>query len=144
MLRKILEKLNEKLPGVKANEVVVGLMSSGTVLSAYLALIRGTRYNYSVYDKFGNYEEAFSFSEGHRNDSKHYLYGIMPGDNIIIIEDEVWSGNGMLQLVTALRAYGANVCAAATVIEVVSFGARELLKKETGLELISLVSIEVS
>ena len=97
--------LNEQLPPKTYNEVVVGLMTSGVIMCGYLALIRKSFFNYSIYSKFGDYEDEFSFSEGHRDDKKHYLYGIKPGDEIIIIEDEVTSGNGIIELVNAFREY---------------------------------------
>lgn len=143
-LTKILEILNKKLPSVQDREVVVGLMTSGVIMCGYLAMVRRSRFNYSVHDKFGDYQSAFSFVEGHRDGKVHYLYGIEPGDVALIIEDEVSSGNGVILLTKALREFGVSVMGVGCVVETLNFGARDKILSETGLELKSLIQVTLT
>ena len=143
-LVKITELLSSQLPPKTDKEVVVGLMTSGVIMCGYLAMIRESFFNYSVYSKFGDYENAFNFTEEHRGGKRHFLYGVRPGDEIIIVEDEVTSGNGISALIKALREFGCGVKAVACVLETINFNARENIQKQTGMELISLTEIELS
>jgi adenine phosphoribosyltransferase len=144
LLLEILRMLNAKLPKTQENEVVVGMPTSGIIMSSALAQVRDSRYNFAVTQEFGDLGSVFSLTEDHRDLHKHYLYGVKPGDKVIIIEDEVTSGLGVTQLTLALTDFGANVIAIASVIETINFGAREHIKKATDHDLVSLVKVELS
>jgi orotate phosphoribosyltransferase len=144
VLKDIIERLNAMLPLPTKEEKILGLVSSGVPLSTALALSRGSKFNFSTSGKFSGYQNVFSFFEGHREDKKYYFYGVEKNDSVIIIEDEVTSGNGLVTFVKALQDYGVNIIAVCTVIETITFNAREMIKKETGIDLISLVKVDVS
>ncbi len=144
VLKKVISILNDKLPAHQNDEKILGLATSGIPMATALALHRGSRFNFSTSGKFGDYKNAFSYSESHRDEKMHYFYGIEKGDKVIIVEDEVSSGLGLLHLINALQAYGINIQAVCTVIEVVNFNARELLKEKCGIELISLIKVELT
>jgi orotate phosphoribosyltransferase len=59
------------------------------------------------------------------------------------VEDEVSSGLGLLHLINALQEYGINIIAVCTVIEVVNFNAKKMLEEKCGIELISLIKVEL-
>lgn len=144
VLLEIVNLLNNKLPEKKENETVVGLITSGIIMSGYLAFSRGSKFNYSVYHEYGDVSKVFTFIEGHRDDQRHFLYGIKPGDDVIVVEDEVTSGKGVIGLTKALTEFGVNVIAIACVIETLNFDARKEIKENTGIDLISLVQIRLS
>jgi adenine phosphoribosyltransferase len=144
VLKDVIKRLNAKLPSPVKDEKILGLVSSGVPLSTALALERGSRFNFSTSGKFSGYEKVFSFSEGHRDDKKHYFYGVEATDSVIIIEDEVTSGNGLISLIKALQKYGVTIIAVCTVIETLTFGAREKIKEETGVDIVSLITVKVS
>jgi len=142
-LNQIMEILNQKLLAVGENEIIVGLPTSGVIMAAGLSLVRGIPYNFGVEYEFENKDTAFYFHETDRGKDPQYLYGLKPGDNAIIIEDEVTSGNGVTELTKALREWGVNVIAIASVVEALNFDAREKIKTETGINLTSLVQIKL-
>jgi len=55
----------------------------------------------------------------------------------------VTSGRGIVTAVHALRDFGITVRAVASVNEIKNFNAREYIRQETGLELISLIESEL-
>lgn len=77
------------------------------------------------------------------DDKAHYLYGIKPVDKVLLIEDEVTSGRGLAGLASTLREHQVEITAMCSIIETVNFGGRELIKSETGIELVSLVQAEL-
>ncbi len=144
VLKKVIEILNSKLPPMQNEEKILGLATSGIPMATALALQRGSKFNFSSSGKFGDFKSAFSYTEAHRDEKLHYFYGIKSGDKVIIAEDEVSSGLGLLHLIKALQAYNVNILAVCTVIEVVNFNAREVLKEKTGTDLISLIKVKLS
>jgi len=140
---KILELLNNKLPQPDSDEVIVGLPTSGIIMSSPLSIVRDTPYNFGVSLRFGETENIFCFNEDQR-DKKHYFYGIKPGDTALIIEDEITTGGGVIGLTTALRKYGVTVNTIASVVETVNFNAREKIKSEVDIEVTSLLKIRLS
>lgn len=143
LLLQLATKLAAKLPPKTGNETVVGMYKSGIIMCGFLALARESKFNWSTPDMLGDYESAFSFSED-RRDKVHYLYGIKSGDTVVIIEDEVTSGNGVVALIKALKEFGVNVVGVCCVIETVTFGGRKNIADNTGLDLVSLVQVDVS
>ncbi len=143
-LREILEILNTKLPTPQTNEIVVGQEGSAVTMAYALAEIRNTPFNYGIPQEFGDITTVCSFTEEHRNKRPQYLYGVTPGDSIVVIEDEVTSGEGVITAIKALQAYGCTVVAVASVIENTNFNAREKILNETGLELQSLCKIKLT
>lgn len=143
VLKTIIGLLNGKLPTGEGKEKILGMQSSGVPMATALALERSSKFVFSTSTNFGLRQDVFSFSEGHREDKKHYIYGLEKGDSVIIVEDEVTSGYGIALLVKALMDYGMKVIAVCTAIETLTFGARKLVKDETGIDLISLIKIEV-
>jgi len=144
ILMQILEILNKKLPSAKPSEIIVAGEGSAVPIAFSLAQIRGTHYNYGMPKKFGDLNSIFSFKEDHRNKNERYLYGVKPGDSVIIVEDEVTSGGGVITLHNALEDYGITVLAIASIIENMNFNARSNIKTKTNLDLVSLTQIKLS
>ena len=144
ILMQILEILSKKLPAVKSDEIIVAGEGSAVPVAFALAQIRGVNYNYGMPKRFGNLDSIFSLKENHRGKSERYLYGVKPNDSVIIVEDEVTSGNGVITLHNALKNYGVKVLAIASIIENLNFHTRSKIKTETNLDLVSLVQIKLS
>lgn len=143
LLQEILAKLNPKLIPTNEHELIVGLPTSGTVMAPALSQVRSTPYNFGISHEFESKDTAFGFIEDERNKQPIFLYVLEKHHKVIIIEDEVTSGNGVIALTKAIREWGAEVVEIATVVETMNFGAREKIKTATGLDLKSLVQIEL-
>lgn len=143
VLYSLAELVDKKLPKPSKEEVVVGMMVSGVIMAGYLALVRNSKFNYSIFEKYGQPGESLEFKEEHRS-KIHYVYGLKPGNTVIIFEDEVTSGKGVADFTKFLKGNGIEVLAIATVIENLNFKAREFILKETGIDLVSLIRVRLS
>ena len=63
---------------------------------------------------------------------------------MIVVDDEITSGKGVVALTKALREFGVDVYGVGGIIETINFGAREVIRQEIGLELTSLVQVELA
>lgn len=138
------QKLNKKLPASAGQEIVVGMYKSGIIMAGYLALTRGSNFTWSTPDEYGDTSQVVKYAEDHHVAAIHHFYGLKPGDRVILVEDEVTSGKGLVGLVELLRAKGIDVIAICSILETVNFGGRDLIKTETGIELVSLAKVELS
>lgn len=121
--------------------VVVGMYKSGIVTAAYLGLARRTRFAWTTPDSLD--EACLVFNEPHRANSQHFLYGLSIDDRVILVEDEITSGHGIVGLTKVLNEVGIRVVAITSFIETLNFGGRAYIKQETGLDLISLTKIRL-
>jgi len=144
LVLELCQELNKKLPDVSDDEIVVGMYKSGIIMAGYLAMVRKAKFTWSTPDEFGDFQDAVQFQEGHRKTATHYFYGLKPGNKIILVEDEITSGLGVADLTKVLRDYNIEVVAICSILETINFGGRDLIKTKTGLELESLVKVEVA
>jgi adenine/guanine phosphoribosyltransferase-like PRPP-binding protein len=90
------------LAGVK---YVIGIPEGGTIpayafgIAAGLPIVLASIYQPKL-------PGLISFSEAHDppSASRKHIYGLAPGDHVIVVEDEVSSGNTIINCVRALRA----------------------------------------
>ena len=142
-LIKLINILNEKLNQNVLDEIVVGFVEGSVLLAYELARQRGKKFTCSTGAKIVGYENYLHFSEPHIKNSECILYGLNKGDKITLIEDEISTGDSLIQSIKMLQSSGLQVLQICTIIEVVNFNARQKLKEEFGLELISLIKIEL-
>jgi adenine phosphoribosyltransferase len=143
LLADLCSRVNTKLPAVSGDEIVVGMYKSGIIAAGYLAMQRGVRFNWTTPDKLGDFDKAICYTEDHR-DKSHYLYGVKPSDNVVLVEDEVTSGKGIAGMAAELQKHGVHVIAICSLLETLNFKGREYIKAQTGLDLVSLTKIKLS
>ncbi|WP_055534677.1 phosphoribosyltransferase domain-containing protein [Streptomyces graminilatus] len=83
---------------------------------------------------------AVRFREPHAMRTDVFAYGIAPGQRIVLVDDEITTGQTLADLTVRLREAGAEPLAAACLVEDTTRGARALLDS-LGLPLISLTTI---
>lgn len=86
---------------------------------------------------------AVRFCEPHAMRTDVFAYGIAPGQRIILVDDEITTGQTLADLTRRLRDAGAEPLAAACLVEDTTRGARALLDG-LGLPLVSLTTIEAA
>ncbi|MCQ9179849.1 phosphoribosyltransferase [Streptomyces sp. IBSBF 2953] len=86
---------------------------------------------------------AVRFCEPHVMRTDVFAYGIAPGQRIILVDDEITTGQTLADLTRRLRDAGAEPLAAACLVEDTTRGARTLLDG-LGLPLVSLTTIEAA
>ncbi len=62
-------------------------------------------------------EHELTWSEPHCENATFYLYGFPPGSAVVLVDDEIDSGNTLVNAVAALRAAGVDVLAVGAAIE---------------------------
>lgn len=73
-----------------------------------------------------------------------YLNGINPGDRVTIVDDTLATGGTVIALVKAIRKAGATVEEILFLVEKTGVGGRERIQTTLGLEVKSVMKIEVS
>ena len=141
----LLEKLSRLLSdriGDADEDIIIGMYKSGIVVSGSLALARQSKFCWSTPDRLAS--DCIEYHEPHRPEQKHYLYGLRPGDKVLIVEDEITSGKGVAGLTKKLRQHGVRVVGIASYLETLNFNGRLTIKLETGIDLVSLAQVELS
>ncbi|WP_330241366.1 phosphoribosyltransferase family protein [Streptomyces sp. NBC_00525] len=73
-----------------------------------------------------------------------FVNGIEAGDRVCLVDDTLSTGGTLIALVDAVREIGAEVVDAAVVVEKAANGGREALRSRTGLDITSLIRIDVT
>ncbi len=123
-------------------EIVLGFAEGSTLLAWLLAHARGSLFVSSTKSQKSEYLQRVEFTEDHRSTaSTHYVYPLEQSDKVIMLEDEISTANTILNAYQALIDFGVQVVGIAAVVEIMNFGARERLKSETSLDLVSACKI---
>jgi adenine/guanine phosphoribosyltransferase-like PRPP-binding protein len=125
-------------------DCVVGLAPGGIAVATAVAFELDVKAVIAYKTKLGLDNEV-RFSEPHATNSIFYLYGIGAGMSVVLVDDEIDSGNTLLDCALSLRAAGARVVAAGTAVEGLHGGrslGREALES-VGVHLASIAHIEL-
>lgn len=143
-LFKIIEALNNLLSqDISSNTPVVGFIEGSVVIAYELARQRNSPFLISTIAKIKGYEDHAVSVEPHKLDKPIIIYGLEKGDKVIIVEDEISTGDSMVQFVKDLRDFGVDVLEIVTIVETLNFDAKDKIKKALGLEIKSLVKVEL-
>ncbi|WP_327591707.1 phosphoribosyltransferase family protein [Streptomyces chartreusis] len=137
------ERLRAQLPHAgSTTDFLLGLDAGGIVPT--LALAAASRLPYKIAWKLHlPLDGAVRFCEPHAVRTDVFAYGITPGQRIILVDDEVTTGQTLANLTIRLREAGAEPLAAVCLVEDTTRGARTLLGSLT-LPLVSLTAIEAA
>ncbi|MDX3025955.1 phosphoribosyltransferase domain-containing protein [Streptomyces acidiscabies] len=135
--------VEEHLPSADHTaDFLLGLDAGGIVPT--LALAHASRMPYKIAWKLHlPLDGAVRFQEPHAMRTDVFAYNIAPGQRIVLVDDEITTGQTLAGLVRGLREAGAEPLAVACLVEDTTRGARALLDS-LGLPLISLTTIEAT
>ncbi|MFD6626128.1 MULTISPECIES: phosphoribosyltransferase [Streptomyces] len=133
--------VQEQVPdGVDSVDFVLGLDAGGILPTVTLA--GAAHLPYKIAWKLHlPLDGAVRFSEPHAMRTDVYAYRIAPGQRIVIVDDEVTTGETLADLTRRLREAGAVPLAAVCLVEDTTRGARDLLSS-LDLPLVSLATID--
>jgi adenine/guanine phosphoribosyltransferase-like PRPP-binding protein len=138
----VIDAIAKQLPPVDEREVILGFAEGSTLLAWLLAQARGSLFVSSTKSQRSDYLQKVEFTEDHRAvGTIHYVYPLEKRDQVIMLEDEISTANTIMNAYRALIDFGVQVVGIAAVVEIMNFGAREKIKNETDLELISVCQI---
>lgn len=136
--------LNKKLSPALPGESVMGFAEGSTILAWLLAFVRETNFVTSTKSQRSDYLSPIIFSEEHRlTDPTHFVYPIMPGDKVLMVEDEISTGRTILNAYSTLYEFGVDVVGIAAIVEIMNFYGKDIILKETGLSVVSATKIEL-
>ncbi|MFF4989309.1 phosphoribosyltransferase domain-containing protein [Streptosporangium saharense] len=133
--------LQERVPsGLESVDFLLGLDAGGILPTVSLSSV--ARLPYKIAWKLHlPLEGAIRFSEPHAMRTDVFAYGIAPGQRIVLVDDEITTGQTLADLTRRLREVGAIPLAAVCLVEDITRGAHDLLT-DLGLPLVSLTTIE--
>lgn len=134
------EHLHAQLPSAEHSvDFLLGLDAGGILPTT--ALATASQLPYKIAWKLHlPLDGAVRFREPHAMRTDVFAYGIAPGQRIILVDDEITTGQTLADLTRQLREAGAEPLAAACLVEDTTRGARALLAG-LGLPLVSLTTI---
>lgn len=125
-------------------DCVVGLAPGGIAIAVAVAFELDIKAVIAYKTKLGLPGEV-RFSEPHATNSVFYLYGVDAGTSVVLVDDEIDSGDTLLDCVSSLREAGARVLAVGTAVEGLHGGRSPGRAKlaAVGVSLTSIARIEV-
>lgn len=125
-------------------DCVIGLAPGGIAIATAVAFELEVKAVIAYKTKLGLDKEV-RFSEPHATNSVFYLYGVGANTSVVLVDDEIDSGNTLLDCAVSLQAAGARVVAAGTAVEGLHGGrsqGREKLES-VGVRLASIAHVEL-
>ncbi len=139
---KVVDAIAQSLPPAEEGEIILGFAEGSTLLAWSLAQTRGSLFVNSTKSQRSDELHRVEFTEDHRSTgTTHYIYSLKEGDKVVMLEDEISTAKTMLNAYHSLIDFGVGVVGIAVVVEILNFGAREKLKEETNLDLVSVCQI---
>jgi adenine/guanine phosphoribosyltransferase-like PRPP-binding protein len=125
-------------------DCVLGLAPGGIALAIAVAFELDIKAVIAYKTKLGLDHEV-RFTEPHAQNSQFYLYGVQQGTSVVVVDDEIDSGNTLLDCIGALRRAGARVLTVATAVEGLHHGKSEGRQQleSAGATLVTIARIEV-
>ena len=142
LLRHVVRRLLARLDLRDCDKILVeeekgAVLGTALSLETDIPLAIARSYPYAVPSHYVNFESEYSHGT-------LYINGIEPGDRVCVVDDTLSTGGTLISVVTAIRRIGAEVIDVAVVAEKPANGGRGRVKDETGLDVTSLIEIEVS
>jgi adenine/guanine phosphoribosyltransferase-like PRPP-binding protein len=143
-LRRVASSLCATFDLAETPDCVVGLAPGGIALAIAVAFELDIKAVIAYKTKLG-LEHEVCFSEPHAQNSQFYLYGVDASTSVVLVDDEIDSGNTLLDCVSSLRKAGTRVLAVATAVEALHGGHSEGRGKleSAGVSLTTIARMEV-
>lgn len=132
-------KARAELPDLRDIDYVLGLDAGGILPTVALAMAADLPYKIAWKLRLP-LPGMIRFTEPHANRPDVYAYGIAAGQRVLIVDDEVTTGETLRGLVEQLRVAGAVPLGAVCLVEDRGHGSRELLDGH-GIPLVALTSL---
>jgi phosphoribosylanthranilate isomerase len=127
-------------PGMK----LVGEEDKGGVLLAAVSLLSGLPFGIARWYPSGLAGQVKVGFDCEYTSGELFLNGVDPGDRVIIVDDLISTGGTLIGLIEAIRSAGATVEQIICVAEKVEYAGVERVRKATGLEVKTLVRVQVT
>lgn len=122
----VLKKLGKGL--IKNVDYILALDRGGLVLGLSLSLAKNIPLKIAWKHNL-DLENKITLSDPYIPNEPLYLYGAKKNDRVILVDDEIYSGETMLITIKDLSKKGIQVAAAVAIVECLNFKAREKLER---------------
>jgi ADP-ribosyl-[dinitrogen reductase] hydrolase len=140
-VQQIMTNLVEKCDYKKA-DIIIGVDSSGYI-PAYAASVITDIPLINTKKAELDFDNKIKFLEPGTPNPEIYVYGMPSNSNVIIIDDEIMTGNTVVNLSKSLRSHGHKIISAIVPVESKKYNARQRLD-EMGIKLISHTKHDLS
>lgn len=138
LLNEIVDEIAKKMP--KCDKIVT-MEAMGIPIATALSLKTGIPFNIIRKRKYGLEGEKEVIQKTGYSETKLYINGIKKGEKIVIVDDVVSTGGTLIAVTKALKEIGAEIKG---IFIAVCKGKKEEIEKEIGMEINTLVNIEVN
>lgn len=128
-----------KHPEFQQHDLMLGLDAGGILPTVAMALAVGTPYRLA-WKLDLDLPAKRVFHEPHARRTEVFVYGDLAGQRILMVDDEITTGNTLANLAAALRSGGADIIGAAVLVEDLSGEGRHVLADQ-GVPLCALTSL---
>jgi adenine/guanine phosphoribosyltransferase-like PRPP-binding protein len=127
----------------KANKIV-GEEDRGAILVAAVSLASGLPLAMARWQPSGIQDQLWVDFECEYTEGRLYLNGVEKGDRVLVVDDMISTGGTVLALTQLVRMAHAEIVDVICLAEKVEYGGVQTVKKETGIEVRTIVKVSVA
>lgn len=123
---------------------IAGEEDKGGILVAAVSMVTGLPFGLARWYPSGLQGQVSVEFASEYSDGRIYLNGILPGDEVVIVDDLISTGGTMIALIQAIEQTGARIRDIVCVAEKVEYEGRQRVKDATGHDMKCLLQLSVS
>ncbi len=123
---------------------IVGEEDRGAILVAAVSLASGLPFGMARWQPSGIQEQLRVDFECEYTEGTLYLNGVDEGDLVLIVDDMISTGGTVLALIQLVRMAQAEIVDVVCLAEKVEYGGVERVRRETGIEVKTIVRVSVA
>jgi len=123
---------------------IVGEEDRGAILVGAVSLASGLPFGMARWQPSGIQEQLWVDFECEYTEGRLYLNGVENDDKVLILDDMISTGGTVLALVQLVRMAQAEIVDVVCLAEKVEYGGVERVRKETGIEVKTIVKVSVA
>lgn len=123
---------------------LIGEEDRGAILVAAVSLASGLPFGMARWQPSGIQEQLWIEFECEYVEGRLYLNGVDRGDRVLIVDDMISTGGTVLALIQLVRMAQAEIVDVICLAEKVEYGGVKRVKRETGVEVKTIVRVSVA
>jgi adenine/guanine phosphoribosyltransferase-like PRPP-binding protein len=128
----------------ESSNKIVGEEDRGAILVAAVSLASGLPLGMARWQPSGIQDQLWVNFECEYTEGRLYLNGVDEGDRVLIVDDMISTGGTVLALIQLVRMARAEIVDVICLVEKVEYGGVERVKKETGIEVKTIVKVSIA
>lgn len=143
LLREAAARILDVADWQKANKIV-GEEDRGGILVAAVSLASGLPFGMTRWQPSGIEDQLWVPFECDYVEAMLYLNGVQKGDRVLIVDDMISTGGTVLAMIQLVRMAQAEIVDVVCLVDKVEYGGIERVKRETGIDVTTIVKVSVN